>query len=111
MTTRHLPALLGCVLFVGAGCARPPQGGGPDHDNLQGAWQAERVELGGKVSTDDGMHGMTISFDGDKVVTEVGGVRHEGTFTLDSSRMPRHIDFKPAAGNSTDPGATGRVRL
>jgi uncharacterized protein (TIGR03067 family) len=102
MTTRHLPALLGCVLLAGAGCGRPSQSSGPDRDNLQGSWQAERVELGGKVSADESMRGLTLSFDGDKVVTEVGGVRHEGTFSLDASRMPRQIDFKPTDGNKTD---------
>jgi uncharacterized protein (TIGR03067 family) len=48
------------------------------------------------------MKGLTFIFDGDKLVTEVNGERHEGTFTIGSGRMPRHIDLKPAAGNTAD---------
>ena len=105
MTTRRLLTFLGCVLLTG--CSGSNKGGGADQENLQGSWRTERIELGAKVSDDESLRSMTLSFEGDKVVTEVGGVRHEGTFTLDNSRQPRHIDLKPASGNSSDKAMQG----
>jgi uncharacterized protein (TIGR03067 family) len=103
MTTRHLPAFLGCVLLAGPGCSDSSgRGGAADQDNLRGTWRVERVEVGSKVSEDEDLRNLTLTFEGETVVTEVGGVRHEGTFTLDASRTPHHIDFKPAPGNTTD---------
>jgi uncharacterized protein (TIGR03067 family) len=101
MNPRELLSFLGCVLL--AGCAsNSGKGGGADQDSIQGTWLAERVELNGKVSDDANLQGLTLIFDGDKVITEVGGSRHEGTFTLDASRGPRQLEIKPAAGNSSD---------
>ncbi len=78
-----------------------------DQENIQGTWRAERVEIGGKVSNDESLRGLTLTFDGDKVITQIGEVRHEGTFTLDSFRMPHYIDVKPAPGNTTDKAMQG----
>jgi uncharacterized protein (TIGR03067 family) len=105
MTPRHLLPFLGCVVFVtGCGCSVSPAG---DRERLQGAWRAERVEIGGKIQDDEAMRSLSYAFDGDKLIVEVGGSRHEGTFSLDASRMPHQIDLKPAAGNKTDQAMQG----
>ena len=100
MTPRHLIACLGCVALTG--CGSSGKGGGLDQDRLQGTWRVERVEIGGKVQDDDTMAGLTYTFEGAKLVVEVGGTRHEGTVALDTSHTPHTIDLKPTAGNQTD---------
>jgi uncharacterized protein (TIGR03067 family) len=106
MITRHLPAFLACVLLAGCSSSSA-RNGGADQDGIQGTWRTERVEIGGKVSDDETFRNLTLTFSGDNAFTEVGGVRHEGTFTLDAFRVPRHIDLKPAAGNTTDKAMQG----
>src|SRR5262249_7999588 len=60
-------------------------------------------KVGGKVSDDAELLAATITFENDKIVIAVGDTKHEGTFTMDAGRSPRHLDVKPAAGSSDKP--------
>jgi uncharacterized protein (TIGR03067 family) len=93
--------LVGCLL-LSTGCASN-RGGGEDQKRIQGNWRVELVETGGKASDDPELLGTTISFDEYKIVITVGDTTHEGTFTMDAFKMPRHLDLKPVSGSSDKP--------
>src|SRR5262245_6203424 len=100
--TRNLLLLLGCVFLTAAGCASS-KGGGEDQKKFQGTWRVELAEYGGKTSDDPELLGATMTFDDYKIAITVGDTKHEGTFSLDTAKQPRHLDLKPAAGSSNKP--------
>ena len=65
----------------------------PDKEKLQGTWTAMSHEAGGQKQ--DGGDGHTLTFDGNKfTIKKNEETEIEGTYTIDSSKKPKHIDVK-----------------
>ncbi len=59
--------------------------------NLQGTWVIESAE-GGDESPENPI-GVKFSFSGDQVTVLIGDRKQEGTYTIDPTKNPKHIDF------------------
>ena len=63
-----------------------------DKKAIQGTWNAKK-----------GDQAVILKVDAEKFIFELGGNSIEGTYALDSSKTPKHIDLTITGG--TDPGA------
>jgi uncharacterized protein (TIGR03067 family) len=80
------------LLFGGPG---PREGGGmkDDAQKLQGTWQFVSLEVEGAKMPAAALAGSEITIRGDTFVTTSPGAVDKGTFTLDTGKKPRTIDF------------------
>src|SRR5262245_3365327 len=58
---------------------------------LQGTWVAESVVIKGKAQ--EKFKGAMFHFSGDKVKSEFDGKKQEGTYAIDPTKNPEHIDL------------------
>ena len=65
-----------------------------DKDKIKGTWEMTSVEFGGqKLPIPEGK-GMSLTFDGDKVIKKEPGKKDEaGTFKIDEKKKPKEIDL------------------
>ena len=91
-------ALLGLALFGGWMLLQP--GDSPalrtkaDQAAIQGTWEAQSSEEGGKDVPAGAIKGLRLTFEGENFFETKGDVRiDEGTFRLDAGRIPREIDL------------------
>jgi uncharacterized protein (TIGR03067 family) len=65
-----------------------------DKDPLQGAWRVAATEFDGRSVSPDTLKERQIVFAGDKFKVVVSGdTKRTLTFTLDTSKTPKHIDI------------------
>jgi uncharacterized protein (TIGR03067 family) len=99
---RIVLALTGLLISCFAVLAMQPPAGDDEKKLLQGQWQVTTVTEAGEVQKGDKK--KFIIFDGDKVKFAEGDkadkVSEEGTFTIDSAKKPKEIDFKVKRGPS-----------
>jgi uncharacterized protein (TIGR03067 family) len=62
-----------------------------EKEKLEGTWVAESVVVKGKAN--ERLKGATFNFSGDKVKMEFDGKKQEGTFKIDPTKSPKHIDL------------------
>jgi uncharacterized protein (TIGR03067 family) len=62
-----------------------------EKQQLQGTWVAESVVVKGKAN--EKLKGAKFNFSGDKVTMEFEGKKQEGTYTIDATKSPKHIDL------------------
>ncbi|HVK09539.1 MAG TPA: TIGR03067 domain-containing protein [Gemmataceae bacterium] len=100
----RLPFVLGFTLaLAGAGTSAPALKEPPGNDpNLIGEWVLERLELGGKPTSLDGVAVRTeFTADGKRVTRNRGGeVIAERLYTLGRDRVPPRIDIRAADGEA-----------
>ncbi|MFL5342374.1 MAG: protein kinase domain-containing protein [Gemmataceae bacterium] len=69
-----------------------PAAARPDHELIQGKWQAISGERdGGIVLKPEELKEMTMTFAGETATVTQPGARHSGTFTLDQTKKPKQI--------------------
>lgn len=68
-----------------------------DTKSLQGTWLIESATLAGRDHTED-FAGMKLVLDGDKYTVDFGKNTDKGTFRIDTTKKPRHIDIKSVEG-------------
>jgi uncharacterized protein (TIGR03067 family) len=89
---------------LGAALASPPaqarvaqtEGKGKgksDKQLFQGKWEVFSAEKGGEKLPDEILKGIKLTVKGDKIEVEILGETKEGTFKLDTTKNPRHIDL------------------
>jgi uncharacterized protein (TIGR03067 family) len=81
-------ALLATVLVA---ADAPDEAAKKEKQKLQGTWVAESVVVKGKAN--EKLKGATFNFSGDKVKMEFDGKKQEGTYTIDPTKSPKHIDL------------------
>jgi uncharacterized protein (TIGR03067 family) len=63
-----------------------------DHDFIQGTWRAVSGEPDDVIRfTPDQVKQITVTFAGDTATLTLPGARHQGTFSLDQTRQPKHM--------------------
>jgi len=86
-----------CVLLVGAFGA---PGGAGDKDDankadmklLQGIWLMQSFESNGNPLPAEQAQKIKVTVNGDKYIVDLGDRQFEATFTIDSTKKPKHID-------------------
>lgn len=78
----------------------------PDDQRLQGKWVPISCLYRGKPFTAEQLARMAITFDGDRASMTDPDSGHEmpGTFTIDATRSPKHIDLIAPDGKERLPG-------
>lgn len=72
--------------------------GANDKDKLQGVWKLTGLSFGGKELPAPKDQAITLTFSGNKVSFREGNKKPEdGTFTVDPSKTPKHMDLKKGA--------------
>lgn len=100
-----LRKIASCVLLasLAVGCGqRPDSSQDKDAVHVQGEWDfiaGESRSGSGKVV------GEVITISGDSFTDMSGNIKFSATFSMDSAKSPKQIDFKHAIG-SVDPGAS-----
>jgi uncharacterized protein (TIGR03067 family) len=64
-----------------------------DHEALQGTWIAESFEFAAPFRPPPVASLMRFTFKGDKVTFHLGTSKYEGSFQLDPSKNPKHLDY------------------
>jgi uncharacterized protein (TIGR03067 family) len=85
---------LAAVLLVGVTAALQAGGQG-DKEKIQGTWQLESIKFGDKEISNPGGDATMIFKDG-KVTMK--GKEQEGSYKIDPSKKPKHIDLEGAFG-------------
>jgi uncharacterized protein (TIGR03067 family) len=80
--------LLATVLVAGDA---PDEAVKKEKQKLQGTWVAESVVVKGKAN--EKLQGAKFNFSGDKVTMEFDGKKQEGTYAIDPTKSPKHIDL------------------
>jgi uncharacterized protein (TIGR03067 family) len=62
-----------------------------EKQEIQGTWVAESVVVKGKAN--EKLKGAKFNFSGDKVTMEFDGKKQDGTYTIDPTKSPKHIDL------------------
>ena len=70
---------------------KPDEATKKEKEKLEGTWVAESVTVKGK--SNDKLKGATFNFAGDKVKMEFDGKKQEGTYAIDPTKSPKHIDL------------------
>src|SRR5690242_12093673 len=79
------------ALTIGAVCWA---GNAEDQKKLQGTWELTSVAFGGKEipgGTKDKK--VSVIFAGDKLTFKEGDKAEEGTYKIDATKKPKHIDL------------------
>lgn len=96
-------ALLGCAFAFTAfafGGVVDDDEADKDLKRFQGVWGFESREIAGKKVPDEENKGLTVTFDGDKVVVKQGDETvMAGTQKLDPSKTPKEIDVTVTEGD------------
>jgi uncharacterized protein (TIGR03067 family) len=72
-----------------------------DAEELKGNWTAKSLKQGGKAAPEDLIAKFQTRFDGKNYKNVADGqVVEEGTYTIDSSKTPKTIDFDIKSGES-----------
>ena len=101
------PLYLAVALVVAAGCSRSsgtpsaaPGSSSGDAARLQGRWKPVEVMMSGQAMPEAERKKAEVVFHGDRMTLSSGGrVEAVSSFTLDSSKSPKEIDF-----TQLDPG-------
>src|SRR5262245_20635958 len=88
-----MKAHIGLALLATALVAadKPDEAIKKEKEKLEGIWVAESVTVKGKAN--DKLKGATFNFSGDKVKMEFAGTKQEGTYSIDPTKSPKHIDL------------------
>ncbi len=88
--------VLALALVLGADSKDDPKS---DQQKLQGKWIITSGVIDGNVLAKNQLKGNTLVFDKDKYSYTTGqGEKGSGTFKLDTSKKPKHLDTVPADG-------------
>jgi len=81
------------ILAVGLSLgADAPENAKGEREKLQGTWVVESLENDGKQEAVAADKKMTMVFTGDKYTFKGGDVNYQGTFKLDPTKDPKHMD-------------------
>jgi uncharacterized protein (TIGR03067 family) len=71
-----------------------------DAEGLKGTWTAVSIMHSGQPAPDDLVKSFKFSMDGKSYTNTIGGqVMEEGSYTIDTTKTPRTIDFDIKTGN------------
>jgi uncharacterized protein (TIGR03067 family) len=89
------------VAFIGAAFAQNGEGK-DDKAKLKGTWKLVKGSAGGKDFDQKVIdQGVTLKFEGDKVIASGGGKEEQMSFKVDATKKPKHIDFIPLKEGET----------
>ena len=74
--------------------------GGDTAVNLDGTYRATEAIMNGDAMPDGDMASIVVTFKGNTYNVEADGFYDSGTFKLDSTKSPMHMDFSPSNGPS-----------
>ena len=96
----RLLALFAYCLFVGSGtlAGKPDDAAEADLKAMVGKWKIEKAEIGGKDTLAVFKDLRFEIPESGKYRLELGGVKDEGTMTVDPSRKPAEMDIKGTEG-------------
>jgi uncharacterized protein (TIGR03067 family) len=67
-------------------------------DKLKGTWTIVAMERDGQKAPEEAVRDQSLTFDGDKVTFKLRGDSKTGTFKLDATQKPPHLDITPDDG-------------
>jgi uncharacterized protein (TIGR03067 family) len=92
---RTLSIAVIAIFFVAADDKKPEAK--KDLDLLKGKWTVVSVVLNGKPMDEE--NGDTLTFGGEKIVSQSKDGQHTSTFKLDVTKKPKQIDVTPLDGD------------
>jgi len=98
-------SLMAGVAFLAAGAACWAGGANDkDKEKLQGTWTLTSIAYDGKAIPLPAGKTVTLTFTGDKVAFKEDGDKaaQDGTFKLDASKNPKHIDLNKGGAAKED---------
>lgn len=92
---KRAATVLALALLLLGGARLAPAGGTAksDKDGLQGSWTCETAKKGGDEAPKELIESLKLTIKGDKLTLHVGGEAKEGSYKLDESKKPKHIDL------------------
>jgi uncharacterized protein (TIGR03067 family) len=81
-------------------------------EKLVGTWDAVSVTVDGKARPEDEVKKSKMIFTGDKItILREGRKDDEGTYKIDSTKKPKHIDLTPTTGGEAGKTMQGIYEL
>jgi uncharacterized protein (TIGR03067 family) len=68
-------------------------------DKLKGTWTLVAMERDGQQAPEDEVKGTSLTFEGDKLTLKQRGDTKTGTYKIDASQKPPHLDVTPDDGD------------
>lgn len=88
------------LLLVSALVLAPAVRAGGKKDNLDGVWVPASLVIGGKAAPKEKLKDIKLTITGNRYTVHIEGqLQSKGTFTLDASKKPAHIDIVAMSGD------------
>jgi uncharacterized protein (TIGR03067 family) len=71
-------------------------------DKLKGTWTIVSMELNGQKVPEEQLKGQSLTFEGEKVTIKRKNDAETGTYKIDASQKPGHLDITPSDGPQKD---------
>jgi uncharacterized protein (TIGR03067 family) len=64
-----------------------------DAEAIKGKWKAVSISMGGEPQADELVKNFTLNFESKDYTNSVGDMVEEGSYSIDSTKSPKTIDF------------------